>query len=563
MRQNNRTDFFSKFRSFIKAHSAQLFLAFLLVALSAATVAACLPELFGRLSYEGQEIGNWDTYLYYTVGHALKEGKIPYADMYENKPPMIFILASLSYNLTGGYRLVNFFSLLAFLTILLLPPLFVLLLWKKKKPNALFASFVLLLVFGSAAFFAIYAEERSGEVQIEALGSACVLLSLFFAALTEASASRRICFYSPQVVLNGVFLGLGIMFKEPFLLVGAAAILLFCHSKKDLLYKLFFPLCYAGVTCVVVLLSAGCILPYFTIYIKNMFSAHITKYGSPFKRMQNIGKLFVDMTNFSFALPILVSFSFFAAVCGESAKRYSEHAVRNLFFKIFNALKPLAALYAASFAVGLGGQYYNHHYIFALPYYLALLLYTAECLLSVDLKTLFSSAAQPEKLRKALSVPLIICMFTASIFTAVGFWQRPAYKQNIEVIERVRELKEDAAYLDGVLDAAEEETYLWIGFNGYNPYAFTKHLPSGPCFAQDPYNFREKDSFFVKAFQEQLSSVNVIVFSRLNVGIVTAETEEYIRENFTTALPENVAEAALAVPETFVWKLYFRTNAFF
>lgn len=219
------------------------------------------------------------------------------------------------------------------MTILLIPLLFVVLIWKKKSRTPSFASFVFLFVLGGAAFFTIYAEDRSGEVQIEALGSVCVLLSLFFAALTETHSSRRLSFYSPKVVLNGVFLGLGIMFKEPFLLVGAASILLFCHSKKDLLYKLFFPLCYAGVTCVVVLLSAGCILPYFTIYIKNMFSAHITKYGSPFKRMQNVGKLFADMTNFSFALPLLVAFAFLAVVYKESAKKYSAHAVRNFFFK--------------------------------------------------------------------------------------------------------------------------------------------------------------------------------------------------------------------------------------
>lgn len=156
-----------------------------------------------------------------------------------------------------------------------------------------------------------------------------------------------------------------------------------------------------------------------------------------------------------------------------------------------------------------------------------------------------------------------MCIFALSIFTAAGFRQRPAYKQNDGVIERVRTLKEDAAYLDGVLDAAGEETYLWIGFNGYNPYAFTKHLPSGPCFAQDPYNFREEDGFFADSFKKQLSGVNVIVFCRLDVGVITQETEAYIRENFTVTVPESVAKARLTAPETFVWKLYFRTDAFF
>lgn len=119
-----------------------------------------------------------------------------------------------------------------------------------------------------------------------------------------------------------------------------------------------------ALTCVVRPSVGGLYSPYFTIYIKNMFSAHITKYGSPLKRMQNVGKLFADMTNFSFALPLLVAFAFLAVVYSECAKKYAKGDVRNFFFKFLNALKPLAALYAASFAVGLGGQYYNHHYIF-------------------------------------------------------------------------------------------------------------------------------------------------------------------------------------------------------
>ena len=67
MRQSDRSgSFFSKLKTFIKAHPAQLFLALLFAVLSAATLAVCLPELIGRISYEGQEIGNGDTYLYYT-----------------------------------------------------------------------------------------------------------------------------------------------------------------------------------------------------------------------------------------------------------------------------------------------------------------------------------------------------------------------------------------------------------------------------------------------------------------------------------------------------------------
>lgn len=72
-----------------------------------------------------------------------------------------------------------------------------------------------------------------------------------------------------------------------------------------------------------------------------------------------------------------------------------------------------------------------------------------------------------------------------------------------------------------------------------------------------------KDGFFADSFKKQLSGVNVIVFCRLDVGVITQETEAYIRENFTASVPDSVAKAHLTAPETFVWKLYFRTDAFF
>src|SRR5574344_1731132 len=91
-----------------------VFLAILAMAFSA-------EEFFNRLSRELIEYVNVDSGLYYTVGKGMASGLIPYADLYENKPPLIFLMSELSYLLTGDFYLMNVFSFLGFLTIFLVP----------------------------------------------------------------------------------------------------------------------------------------------------------------------------------------------------------------------------------------------------------------------------------------------------------------------------------------------------------------------------------------------------------------------------------------------------------
>lgn len=564
----------------IAAHSVKTRIVKILPALAvclflALMIAAFARELFGRLGYELHEVWNWDSVLYYTVGHGLEEGKTPYLEMYENKPPMIFLLAALSRKLTGGYRLLNFLSAGAFLSMLVLPLLFAGIFWKRSKVRFAYGALVFLFTLGCSALFLMYSEERSGEVQIEAFGTSALLFALFFASFIPSEKAKP---YSLSVVLTGVFFGIAAMFKEPFLVVGGVSVLLMCNCKKDFFFRLFMPMLYAGVTVLAVLLVSGAFVPYFTVYLNNMLFSHISRYGSPFERMFRLGRLFRDMLKFSFALPAAVIFCILAvAVCetaGVSPEGKQPLPLRAALKRgALSVLRLTAGLFAASFCVGLGGQYFNHHHIFAMPWYFALLMRSIQLFFLVFRAASdrapeaagIAPAAQTDETpsfasrrKQKRALPAVACLTALCCLLTAGFFARPVYRQNEQVIARIQTLKQDAAWLDDVLDRLGEDTYLWLGFNGYTPCALTRHLPSGPCFAQDSANFQNADGFFAQAFEKQLLGTNVLVVKEISLGVLTESTKKYIEENFTSDPPESIAGLESSRPETFEWEMFYR-----
>ena len=61
----------------------------------------------------------------------------------------------------------------------------------------------------------------------------------------------------------------------------------------------------------------------------------------------------------------------------------------------------------------------------------------------------------------------------------------------------------EATYIDNILDYYGEDRYQYIGFVNPSYYfiGFTKHLPEGPIFVQDPDNLIDEESWFYKSFR--------------------------------------------------------------
>ena len=72
-------------------------------------------NFFLRYSYELQGPFTYDTTMYYAIGKGLTHDLIPYQDLFETKPPMIFFLSALSYKLTNDFYLCNIISFIILL----------------------------------------------------------------------------------------------------------------------------------------------------------------------------------------------------------------------------------------------------------------------------------------------------------------------------------------------------------------------------------------------------------------------------------------------------------------
>ena len=222
-----------------------------------------------------------------------------------------------------------------------------------------------------------------------------------------------------------------------------------------------------------------------------------------------------------------------------------------------------------SFAVGLGGQYYNHHYIFALPCYILCVILLLESIYSIFLTTTTLQAETAQETAEQEN-PLLrtfvklgkACLGVLTVLSLTGIYllPKPDYAHYDKILAYSVSMKKDAKYLDEVLDALDEATYQYFGFNGPIVYAYTEHDPLGPVFFQDPNNLTDESSFFAENLVAQMDETNVYVVSYIRCGVLNDYVNSYIAENFT--LLQQSEQAALVShiekPATFTYKIYVR-----
>lgn len=80
----------SGFRAWLAAHSVRLWLA-----------AMALLTLATRLPYLGHPSSDYDEQLYSLIGQGILDGKVPFVDMWDRKPPGLFLLFALFHKLGG------------------------------------------------------------------------------------------------------------------------------------------------------------------------------------------------------------------------------------------------------------------------------------------------------------------------------------------------------------------------------------------------------------------------------------------------------------------------------
>ncbi|HSQ42348.1 MAG TPA: hypothetical protein VLM37_08730 [Fibrobacteraceae bacterium] len=444
-------------------------------------LALAFMEWFRRIAYELSGPYTWDTPIYWAVGRGIANGIHPWTGLFETKPPGIFLLSALSIKLIGTPQLTHLFQVFA-LVLLTLAPLF-LIPWRHSR----WPMFFLSLWFG--LLLSQYVAERSGEVQVESFGAAFSALAVIAFA---RSRSRRYGWFWSLLASLGLLGACGM--KEPFFfsLLGAALLLL--RRWRAWFFRWWLPFAFAIVAGLAFLLVNGWLHDYWTHYLTYMASVHVERSGSPLDRASEFWHTWEDLNNFAWMLGTLIIF------LGIVPFLFLRKRILVLFRSSNYGFRLFAALWLASFALGMGGQFYNHHHVFAVPLYLALWALFARLVSSSFYKTV-----------SAVSLVLVgFALACASIsLPEIHLSER---QKNLEM--ETQRLRAEALYIDSLLDRCGVRQYQFLGGNGNQVYGWTRHSPQGPFFFQlgDFWEY----SGFLDSMQASVKRSDLVIFQSMD-----------------------------------------------
>ena len=461
-------------------------------------------HLFERILYELQGPLNADSTLYLGVGRGILNGLIPYIDLFETKPPGVFLLSSLSLWLTKGTMLI---SVLQIISIAIIPISLLLIarnISKNNNKNLGLLSQVITVLLGLV--WALYMGERSGEFQVESFGSMFATLYLVTITLDDKKhmSVRR-------TVTAGLLLMCAIGMKEPFVLTALASVLLiYATSPSRIIDRFVKPCALAAVLGFFALSVLRYLGPFLSIYLPEMLGNHIHSHGPLWQRALNWQKLFYNLEQF---IPFL-GFStlvFFGCVF---CTRLMDTQLRTFPIAIISMV---VAIVLTVLSVGLGGQYWNHHFAFAVPVYIA-----ASALFVTGIPKMW-----PHMQR----ISLMACIAVLISFS-LHIPESHLESRLVSIQKNIAKTKDAASDIDDILLACKQPRYMFIGANGMQPYAFTEHSPLGPNFFQYNYFFTEDRPYFRQSFVQNLFTANIVVINqRYELGALTPAVE---RDSFST-----------------------------
>jgi len=254
-------------------HPTSPWAALLQLSAVAVTVVATLSALLALLREISLDIlpgsnPGGDAFIYLTVGRAILSGLVPYVDIFETKPPGMFLIAAFSLLTSGDETLAIYLQISILGALAVLPILFVWLRWEVPKPSVR-----PLAILSTTAFFvsvALYATVVSGRFQTESFGAffTVVYLLIVLWDIKRMSAIRT--------VLAAFALCAAVGLKEPFLLVAMLSALVLRQDRRFLWTFFFRPLLVAVAIGLAFLFIAGWLEPYFAVYLPEMVGNRIT-----------------------------------------------------------------------------------------------------------------------------------------------------------------------------------------------------------------------------------------------------------------------------------------------
>jgi len=464
-----------------------------------------------RINYELSGIYQiLDAPVYYAIGRGIVNGIAPWSGLWEIKPPGIFLVSAISFEFFDGPA----FTYYAQVFVLILTAAFPIVAYFLLSNYRSVLKFALSILAG--LLLALYSAERAGEFQVESFGAAFACLAVFAMAMPDFK--RRKVWISLAAV--GILGACG--FKELFLFPLFGASLIFCREIRLWLWRFALPLGIALLLGFAFLRVCGWLGDFFQ-YFEYMFSANMSKPGSSFGRAMEFYRTYSDLNTFSrgFSVALLVLL-FVPLIRFFQIRRTNEEILftEMVFFGL--------ATYFSSYAIGFGGEFFEHCFILAVPFYMALFL--------LLIKSWNGENFAVNKLG-------LLCLF----FLVIGTIDLPyRFDRNQKefnltfdeksryLAENAKSFRETAAYLDVEMDEQNIDRYVFI--SAHTPdaqlYGWTRHSPAGPYFFQPMQWLGINAGDTLMAYVEKADAVVVGTMIH-ELGPKVKEINEILDEKFT------------------------------
>lgn len=460
-------------------------------------------DLWARFQYELQGPITWDTTLYLAVGRGMLNGLLPYRDLFESKPPGIFLLSSLSLWAFGDITLAAVFQALA---LAVFPLSMVMIVSRLPMARGPLWYLILAIAFLFGGTLALYTGERSGEMQVESFGAAFSVLYL----ATIFPYPVRMTF--GRTVVAGCMLLGAIGMKEPFFLSTlGAALLLFAQNPRHIVDAYLWPLSIAVILGVFFLSFLGYLGPYVSIYLPQMVGNHLRMMGPWWERGLVWWRLMQDTGAYMSLFQGVIVLCVFLLLLQHCASR-----------RCWSAFLCMGmGAYFTVLSVGLEGHFFNHHFVFAVPAYAALF--------SAVIAYPWEREHRAVSWRQMTLVPLVaLVLFLGARQPEISYAARL-----FNVRRGVEQAEQIALSIDTILDRCNLGSYLFLGTNGLQPYAYTKHSPLGPAFIQYDYLATLQSPLFRETFFQNLEKSPLVVIHNPELQDARPLVEQYLSTHFT------------------------------
>lgn len=444
-------------------------------------IAISVLGLLARCYYELSGVLYGDAMIFQTVGRGMLNGLKPYSGLFETKPPGIFLIHAASLWLFDSQLFVKILQVLALLVIPLM--VFVPAVHFMAERSAKERQILTLTSMLFGLVISLYTANQAGMGLTESYGVAAVLLYLFFLLRPK-----------PKILLLGLLMLIAVGLKEPFVLIILSCVVLL---KQNILRGFVYPLLVAIVLGLSILFVLGYLEPFFSVYLKHMFGFHVHQHtvALPIRALE-IWRTFINMGAYSWWLAGSVTVLWVSS--------FSRHTVIRLAI----------ASYLFFLAIAVGGDFYGHHFIFAVPCYV------------VMFWLLLQKTESSRLWLKGFAILLVLSVFQTQFFYGLDEWR-----------DTESEYKAAAAVIDSVMDACGYDRYIQMIARGGGPYAYTKHSPEGPIFVHYSRFIGGSPMYqaeYIKAVQE----APLAFVLDINESNFTDVAKEFIRGNFSDIAPE-------------------------